>query len=241
MASGRPDWHSIVTISGKYNDFFKPILLDSEGNLIAHLSGWYGGASKDILLDAQGRIVVYLVGDFSGAPKEVAVDVGGKMITVIQGDKGAGVLKTVAVDDTGVMKAFTFPGSADVDTDTDVNVVDTASEDLLNISSKRGMVKGGTLISGGTHGVSVAGNRIIITIDTLEVYNQSVNEMYSNGSINGVGWPVSLTRFDNTWGMCGFSFSIDIGFDDSIVIQYENNSGNSNTISWTLNYSIMTA
>ncbi|GAH65667.1 unnamed protein product, partial [marine sediment metagenome] len=61
MAIGRPDWHSITTISGKHNDDFKPILLDSEGNLIAHLSGWYGGASKDILLDEQGRIVAYLV------------------------------------------------------------------------------------------------------------------------------------------------------------------------------------
>jgi len=102
MAIGRPDWHSITTISGKYEDDFKPILLDSEGNLITHLRGWYGGASKDILLDAQGRIVAYLVGNLGGTPTPVALGTDGKIITVMQGDTGV-VLKTVKVDGDGRM------------------------------------------------------------------------------------------------------------------------------------------
>jgi len=54
MASGRPDWYGSMSMHGKFGDLYKPVAVDTEGNLMSMMYGGPPGARHYIEVDAAG-------------------------------------------------------------------------------------------------------------------------------------------------------------------------------------------
>jgi len=98
MASGRPDWYGSMSMHGKFGDDYKPVAVDSEGNLVAIMTGSDGVDSQVILTDASGRMISILYDPVND--RFIAIDSDGFLTTVLKGNDG-GVLRTVEVDGGG--------------------------------------------------------------------------------------------------------------------------------------------
>lgn len=77
MASGRPDWHSIITMEGWDGLAFQPVKVDTAGQLNALMRGKYGELFRTVALDDEGFITAILKGKFGEALKTIGVDTDG--------------------------------------------------------------------------------------------------------------------------------------------------------------------
>ncbi|MBW2562382.1 MAG: hypothetical protein JRE40_16240 [Deltaproteobacteria bacterium] len=123
MASGLPDWHRSVRLTGKYGTNYIPIVTDENGNLFAVFKGSDGVELKTVRVDADGSLLAKLVGG--------SVDVG----TVSEvTDKDRNILgsdgvdyRPVAVDSDGIMlsrmKGFDGSQLKDVLVDADGQII----------------------------------------------------------------------------------------------------------------------
>lgn len=96
--SDRPDWYNAASLIGNYNGNYIPVLVDSDGNIIAHLKGQYDSDLKTVALDSDGRIVSVIRDPVND--RYVAVDSDGRLTTEIKGQYGSD-LKTISLDSAG--------------------------------------------------------------------------------------------------------------------------------------------
>lgn len=54
MPTGRPDWYSNVALSGQYDTTLIPVIVDSDGHILAAMKGDYAGALKTVAVDTNG-------------------------------------------------------------------------------------------------------------------------------------------------------------------------------------------
>ncbi|MBW2674932.1 MAG: hypothetical protein JRD89_16215, partial [Deltaproteobacteria bacterium] len=62
MASGLPDWHRSVRLTGKFGTDYIPIVTDEHGNLFAVFKGTDGVELRTVKVDADGSLLAKLVG-----------------------------------------------------------------------------------------------------------------------------------------------------------------------------------
>jgi len=101
MASGLPDWHRSVRLTGKFGTEYVPIVTDANGNLFAVMRGSDGVQLRDIRVDEQGRMVALMTGG-EGIP--LAVDEEGRIRAVMQGEHDT-TLRTLKTDEEGRLQA----------------------------------------------------------------------------------------------------------------------------------------
>jgi hypothetical protein len=85
MASGKPDWNRVVTIQGKYNDNFVPVVVDANGQMYIALTGQqvqvnnlpsdYFKSGENVAVPA-GTSVTNLPSDYFKSGENVAVPAG---------------------------------------------------------------------------------------------------------------------------------------------------------------------
>jgi len=101
MASGLPDWHRSVRLTGKFGTEYVPIVTDANGNLFAVIRGTDGVQLRDIRVDEEGRMVALMTGG-EGIP--LAVDEEGRIRAVMQGEHDT-TLRTLKTDEEGRLQA----------------------------------------------------------------------------------------------------------------------------------------
>jgi len=233
MASGLPDWHRSVRLTGKYGTDYIPIVTDENGNLFAVFKGSDGVELRTVKVDADGSLLAKLVGG--------SVDVG----TVSEvTDKDRNILgsdgvdyRPVAVDSDGIMlsrlKGYDGSQLKDVLVDADgqiITVLRGQSGNYVAVDSSgyltsvlKGTDADGTLRSLLTDDegriVGVFKGRYTNPFDLVldlpfdegsgsTVYDQSLYG--NNGTIHGATW---------TKGRYGYALSFD-GTDDYVEVPH---------------------
>lgn len=74
---------SIRIMSGKYGSQFKPVAVDTSGNIISVMKGADGATLRTVAVDADGNIVGVFKGDYAGTLKTIAVDTEGRIQAVL--------------------------------------------------------------------------------------------------------------------------------------------------------------
>jgi len=101
MASGLPDWHRSVRLTGKFGTDYVPIVTDENGNLFAVFKGTDGVELRTVRVDTEGRMVALMTGG-EGIP--LAVDEEGRIRAVMQGEHDT-TLRTLKTDEEGRLQA----------------------------------------------------------------------------------------------------------------------------------------
>lgn len=74
---------SLRIMSGKYGAQFKPVAVDSSGNIISVVKGLEGANLRTIAVDADGNIIGVFKGDYGGALKTLKTDSEGRLLAII--------------------------------------------------------------------------------------------------------------------------------------------------------------
>lgn len=101
MASGRPDWHSIITISGREGTTFRPIKVDADGQMYIAMTGQTIDVDNlPIDYFKTGQDVGRIKGDDDDTPRLVAVDASGILLSRMKGS-AFGDITLHILDDCG--------------------------------------------------------------------------------------------------------------------------------------------
>ena len=252
MAWGRPDWHSIITMEGWDGTSFLPIKTDNVGQLLALMTGKFGGEFRTIALDDDGNIQAVLSGvsevegivgvvqensqreiqgENGGGLVTVAVDAQGRIISLMHGDFG-GVIKTIAVDTNGVMKANLV--AQDV-AKLYAYVTSGKAETLAYEGTTNNMlIADGVMISehgtilGGYCAMKIAGPAapydIEVKVDGDSLGKLLVSEWIELGHTKGNGFPFTVLTAPKSVGeWTVVQFAHDIAFDTSFQFLIHNN------------------
>ncbi|MBA7656142.1 hypothetical protein ES703_64056 [subsurface metagenome] len=208
MASGRPDWHSLITIEG-----------------------WDGNNFQPILVRETGQLFVLLQGIYNLLPKTVALDTGGYLYAILKG-MTAGGLETVALDDTHAIKAnlvaqdvaklYAYVTSGKSETLSYTG----ATSNMLTADgpskSAHGTIQGGYVAFQG--GVGLVGREVEFKIDGVTHGKHTIQKLLDMGHVKGRGYPFSIITCPGGGSeYVTFQFAYDIGFDTSFQFLLYNN------------------
>ncbi|MBA7601425.1 hypothetical protein ES703_08498 [subsurface metagenome] len=149
---------------------------------------------------------VSMHGKFDDKYIAVAVDTLGHMLAKMQGEKLDETLKTIAVDDDGIMKANlavqTLPAMQVRPFYTELaNLMiakncETGTLKLLTSHSGQGIILGGYIST--DESVSMSAAKVMLVIDNKEVFDHSFASLEAFGLTSFDIYPVALSKYDDT-------------------------------------------
>lgn len=198
MASGRPDWHSIITIEGWDGTDFQPIKVRETGQLFVLLQGIYNLLPKTVALDEEGYLYAILKGMTAGGLETVALDA------------THAIKANLVAQDVAKLYAYVTSGKSEtLSFDRDTNNALTADGPTY---AGHGTIQGGYIAFKG--GADLAGYDVELKIDDVTHGKRTIQTWFELGHTRGNGYPFSIIAYpQDILEYVVFQFAHDIGFD----------------------------
>jgi hypothetical protein len=213
-----PDFTRGFALYGNDGSGYIPVMVDTNGNILAVLKGWDGAALQTLLVDSDGNLNVKIKGTDGSDLKTLKTDTDGNLLSLMKASF-SGTLKTVACDTDGrIIMIPTDPadiwGSA-------INVGNAELAARLK-SSVQYHRSGRTHIvedfSNGLNRWQIAtsgtGANVLLTIDTFESVGYSVR-------LKGGSTASKYARIEKKWGLLpqtGWGIAAAIALEQDIDI-----------------------